>query len=252
MRYSVEELIIRLQQHPEVLAIANYGSRQVGKPGPGDIDLVVVVARKVRVESIHFFVGDTPVDLNLRSLSQLTAACPVSSIDHAFADAKVIYDPDGILQEANYSIRSWQKAPSVDVEFERFSKGHLLFKVKDRLDQNPLLCELLLGANVHWLLTAYFALRKLPFPGEKRALEYLREKEQAIHDLLEEFFREKDVHRKYQISKRLTEFVCAPVGGPWRQDEVLVLGLDGQKSGDLQNEGKAILNWLLTRDKSMG
>lgn len=48
-----------------------------------------------------------------------------------------------------------------------------LSKARGRLDSAPVLCRLLLEANLYWLVQNYLRVHRLAYPGERGALEYL-------------------------------------------------------------------------------
>lgn len=121
--------------------------------------------------------------------------------------------------------------------WERFSQKHALDKVKGRLNDNPLFCEILLNTNIYWLIQNYFRVRRIPYPREKDALEWINTKDTKIHNKIEDFYRVKDLKKKLEISEELTELVLVPIGGPWRKGELLALSRNKQAS-DIQLKGK--------------
>ena len=56
-------------------------------------------------------------------------------------------------------------------------------------------------------------------------------------DLIERFFAEAQLPAKLRLSEELTERTLAPVGGPWRHDEILGLPLEDDcvASGEMEN-----------------
>ena len=65
-----KELVELLARNPDVLGILQYGAG-IG-PEAADADLCVVVAQRPDgLESIHFWLGSRPVDLNVRTLDDL-------------------------------------------------------------------------------------------------------------------------------------------------------------------------------------
>jgi predicted nucleotidyltransferase len=65
MFQNLDDLIARLESNPRVVGIVRYGSRRPTDLSlGGDFDLFVFVKeRPPDIESIHFYVGDIPVEL---------------------------------------------------------------------------------------------------------------------------------------------------------------------------------------------
>jgi predicted nucleotidyltransferase len=82
---TLPALIDRLKAHPGVIGIVRYGGRRVDDPAPGgDFDLFVLLDDPPPpVESLHFYVGHIPVDMNLRTLADLDRATPLTPPPHA-------------------------------------------------------------------------------------------------------------------------------------------------------------------------
>jgi hypothetical protein len=97
----------------------------------------------------------------------------------------------------------------------------VLDKLKGRLLDDSTYSQFLLGTNVYWLIRSYFTLRGLPFPGEKRSPEYLRENEPAMSEHIDQFFDTLILERKLTLTRQLTEAILEPVGGAWQVGEIL-------------------------------
>jgi hypothetical protein len=253
---DIGELVARLSGNPRVASIVRYGSRLVSDNSPGgDLDLFVIVDGPTgEVESVHLWMGHIPVDLNVRSMDDLERADPLTFIDVALAGGEVVYDRDGTLApQLGGLARRWGTAHAPltehDVAWERFCHAHLLAKVRQRLDIDPLLAELLMHSGVVWLLPAYFRLRGLPFEGEKRALAWLRAHDADTLAILEAFYAADRPDERLGCLERLAGVVLAPIGGLWRRDEVLALGR-GPDVDDLQVRGRELLAELLGDDAS--
>jgi hypothetical protein len=75
---------------------------------------------------------------------------------------------------------------------------------------------------VYWTLLAYFAVRALPYQGESAAPVWLKEHDPEVYQGIQQFYTTPDLAEKPRVSERVAELVLAPVGGHWRQGEVLV------------------------------
>jgi len=72
---SIPEMIEILRNSPVVVGLAEYGSASsLDHRIDGDYDLIVIVDMHLTdVESLHFYVDDTPIDLNIRTIDQIHA-----------------------------------------------------------------------------------------------------------------------------------------------------------------------------------
>jgi predicted nucleotidyltransferase len=245
---NLNELIDRLKESSAVIGIVRYGSRlPEDMSSGGDFDLFVFLGTSsLDLESLHFYIDDIPVDINLRTLKDLDLSKPISFIDFALMDGDILYDETGILEKKISSLKQrWKiqgaKLTENEKSWERFSQKHILDKVKGRINKEPLLCEFLLNTNIYWLIQNYFRVRRIPYPGEKDALKRINIKDNNIHNKLEDFYSTKDLKKKFEISEELTELVLAPIRGPWRKGELLSLSRNKQ-GRDIQLKGKKLLN----------
>ena len=250
---TVDALLRRLETNPNVAGLIRYGTdHQKDGYRVGDYDLFVVVSGwQPPVESLHFSVGETPVDLNLITLEVLSGLAPALSFPQlALGDAVLLFDRTGQVRPALTRLQAALsqtrlEAPSAHaVAFMRHGHRHLLEKVRGRLESEPLLANFLLGVNPYWLLESYFRLRQLPFYGEKRALAYWRQHEPEIYGVLEAFYGTADLKERLRLTERLTELVLEPVGGAWQPGEVLAFGHNGGENDKLAEKGAAVYRKL--------
>ena len=248
---TVQELIARLTAQPAVAGIVRYGNRPVDATGAGgDLDLFVLVDdRPPELESLHFYVGGVPVDLNVRTWRDLERNEPLTPIDGDIYRGEVVYDRDGdlVLRLGALAAR-WEQPPpplsAHDVAFIRFGHRHSLDSARGRLAADPIPCRLILEANLYWLVQNYFLVRRLPFRGEKAALRYLERHEPAIWRDIERFYATTDLGERLALAEALGERVLVPVGGLWQRDEVLAFGT-AEATDRLQETGQRYLRALL-------
>lgn len=258
---TIQDLVARLAAHPSVVGLVRYGGRPVDAPAGvcGDFDLFVLVdERPPELESVHFDVGGVPVDLNVRTWPDLERAAqgePLTPVDDAIFGGEVLHDRDGNLAARLQGFRARSpRAPASPtkevVAFVRFGHRHALDKVRGRLETEPVLCRLVLEANLYWLVANYFRVRGLPFPGERAAMDHLERHEPGVWGEILRFYAAGDLPERAAISEALGERVLAPVGGPRGSGEVLALGAGhggehGPAGRDLQAVGCAFLRGLL-------
>jgi len=250
---NLSELVDRIRESPRVIGIVRYGSRPPeDMSSGGDFDIFVFLGgNSLDLESLHFYIKNIPVDINLRTIEDLNLNKPISFIDFALIDGDLLFDKTGILEKKISSLKQRWKIQSNELtenekSWERFSQRHVLDKVKGRLNEEPLFCEFLLNTNIYWLVQNYFRLRRIPYPGEKDALEWINIKETNIHNKIEDFYRTKDLKKKLEISEELTELVLKPIGSSWRKGELLTLGRNKQGS-DIQSKGKKLFNQIFCK-----
>jgi len=250
MFLDLQAVIDSLVSNPLVVGIVRYGRRTVDdmKPG-GDFDLFVVVAERVNdIESLHFDVQAIPVDMNIRTFDEINRESPLLPFDFALTTGEIIYDPQNRLDALIERCKSrWQpqaqELKEHSTAFLRFSHRHPLDKVRHRLTSDPVFCQLLLASNVYWLLQNYFLIRQMPFNGERAALNWLKSSNAQVYNLIADFYGADDLHHQLAISETLSDLVFAPIGGLWREGEILALGLD-DTIGDLQVKGKETFTLL--------
>lgn len=247
---SVRELLARLMARPTVVGIVRYGGRPVDAVGAGgDLDLFVLVdERPPALESVHFHVGALPVDLSVRTWADLEREPPLTPLDHAIHRGEVLYDRDGDLGARLLTLAARHPPPpplsAHDAAFVRFGQRHSLDKVRGRLERDPLLCRMLLESNVYWAIRHYFLVRRQTFPGERPALGHFARHEPAMWRDLQRFYATADLAERLLLVEALNDRVLAPVGGPWRQGEILAFGA-GAPTDDLEAVGRRYLSALL-------
>lgn len=251
MLKRLEDLVDRLEGNPAVLGIARYGGRRLADSSQGgDFDLFVFLEKyALEVESIHFYVGGIPVDMSIRTLDCLHHSKPIASIDITLVNAEILYDKTGLLKEGISGLSErWSGTSSVLTEAwvaqERFHRRHVLEKAGRRLLELPLVCELMLATNIYWLIQDYFPLRGMSYPGGlRRALNWLEAEDPTVYAAIHDFFALHDLRDKLTISEQLTELILSPVGGAWKESEVLALAMSPD-TVQLQSKGKEIFRDL--------
>jgi hypothetical protein len=251
MMQTVDEMISALKRHPEVLGLVGYGSdHRADDYAMGDCDLFVVLDHKdPTVESLHFYVGSVPVDLNLITLDEIRHL-DVTDGFHlvALLDGRILHDPTSKVTSALEELRRRQKQSPLKelsehaIAFTRHGHRHVFSKIKGRLNTMPVFCRFLLSTNIYWLIKTYFSVRGLVFKGEKYAIEYLQHHEPEIFEAMTEFYATHDLERQAKIAKTISERILAPVGGMWRNDEILAFG--DKNSQDLEERGYKVFRSL--------
>ncbi len=249
---SPDDLVARLAAHRTVAGIVRYGGPTAVGDG-GDLDLFLLVdARPTALESVHFYTGEVPVDLSVRTWADLEHEPPLTPIDREAFAGEVLYDRDGNLPErlraSGRRLRPPVALGEQTAAFLRFGERHALDKLRGRLDREPVLCRLLLESTLYWQVQHYFLVRGLDYPGEKAALRHLREHEPELWRGIERFYAAADLRERAAIAEEVRERVLAPVGGLWRRGEVLALGADPSVRG-LQKTGQRFLDAIMSGER---
>ena len=247
---AIEEMLTILKSNPNVLGLVEHGSpHKSDNYVTGDYDLFVILQNKDHdVESLHFYISNIPIDLNIKTLREIQKLKFAKGFDIALLDGRVIFNPTGKVSQELRKLKGRQKKyqpkklSEHSIAFTRHGHKHVFNKIKGRLDNMPLFCEFLLGANIYWLVQTYFNVRNIPFGGEKDSLNYLKTNEPDIYKGIKDFYTATSLQHRLEISKMLTELILRPVDGRWKDDEILAFGNKGTK--DLQKKGKELFQKL--------
>lgn len=237
---TISEMVETLRNSPIVLGLVEYGGAHYSDGNiRGDYDLVVVLTEGCpEVESLHFYIGETPVDLNVRAIEDIERMGRAEGIDSVLLGGRTIYDPSGKVASALKRVRVKHEDTPVlaiapaKISAMRHGARHTFDKIEDRSDLNMMLNRYLLHQCVYWLVPQYFEVRGIQYRGEKHAFQYLRQNEQGVSKDLEEFYATADYGRQKQLARSIAEAALAPVGGLWKDDELLVFG-DHQNGQEL-------------------
>ena len=229
---TIQEMIELLQENPDVVALAEYGSATYTDSHiDGDYDIIVITAPKlVRSESLHFHIGDMPVDLNLRSLDQIRAMHRIDGFESILLDCRVIHDPSGEARRALDDLRVRHKTSmgraleQKQIAVMRHAASHTFDKLREERKLPLLLKRYLLHQCVYWAVPQYFEIRRLQYKGEKYALAYLARNEPQMAEWLEQFYTTNDLREQGTLADKIQRFVLEPIGGLWRHGELLAFG----------------------------
>ena len=228
-----DQLVELLKENPNVLGILRYGSGIW--PEAADTDLCVVVSERPEgLESVHFWLQCGPVDLNIRTLNELRDGCVAAlpGLDHVLREGEVLYERESGLLERQLTDTLSQPPPpdQAEVAQMRFGHAHYLQKIQHYKGRDALLCNVLLCGAIHWLLRAYMSVRRLQYRGEKAAIETMRQKDRDLVGELEAACGCGYLAERIEALHRLTRKILEPIGGPWRQGEVLFFAEDGKET----------------------
>ena len=190
---NLRHMIDLLKGNPRVLGMVRFGgcSQDVMSP-EGDFDLFVFVEdRDWDIDSIHFYVGDIPVDLAIRTLGDPQSEEPFAHA--ALVNGEILYDRTGAVHTEMETLKErWepdQRAlTEVERSFARLAGEDALDEIQRQLDSDPLSCSFVLNTNINELVKTYFEVRSIPFDGERKALEWFKENDTDVYGDLQNFF----------------------------------------------------------------
>lgn len=187
------------------------------------------------MESLHFHVDGVPVDLNIRSLDDIRDTWCAIGFDSILLDGKIIHDPSGRVEHEIGKLRERDRDAetprgnySVNIAGMRHGHRHILDKIRKRRDIMPTLSSYLLHQGIYWFVPQYFEVIGIELKGGKHALEFLQKNEPVIFESIERFYLTTDKAEQTELFKSTAEVVLAPVGGLWKDDEVLTFGDQGK------------------------
>ena len=247
---TLPDLLNHLQTHPYVVGLISFGSSSDSVTlTTGDYDLFVVLSQIVpAVRSLHFCIGDLPIDLNLITLDDLEQLTPADYFRWlTLCEGQVMYDPSGVVAPAcarlhQQVIQDIVPLSEHAIATTRHWHQHMLDKARGRMDGLPIFCHYVLSANMTQLVKNYFRIRALPFYGETRAFLFLRTHEPIAFAILTEYLQSVDLAQKIDLLTQLCEQILAPIGGLWCHNEVLAFDTD--TSSNLQAQGRQLFEIL--------
>ena len=250
--HTIPELIDVLSRNRRVLGLIEFGSdHRSDNFTTGDYDLLAILETlDYQIKSIHFYIGNTPVDLNLRTMDYLRQPESVSGFEREFFGGRIIYDATGevtrLFQRLQEYSSQTHNRPLTEDDIARIRHWHrhILDKTQGRMDSMPAFCSFLLNTNIFWLIENYFRIRNLKYKGLKAAFEYLEEREPEIYERIQRFYTMFDLPQKAQLTQELTELILRPIQGMWKRGELLAFG--DEKSRHLQEQGQSVFKSLFT------
>jgi hypothetical protein len=98
------------------------------------------------------------------------------------------------------------------------------------------------------ILLSYFRIRKLPWEGDKAAIRYLMVHDLPYLELLQQFLRESDPHRKLAAYERIAAATLAPVSALWSGEPTVLWNDMLPASWEMLGQGLAFWEALFQSD----
>lgn len=235
----LDTLLARLQRHPDVDALLLMGSSAARMGPTSDIDLLIVVdAMPVALTSLSTRIGGRAGDVYLMTTHRIDAYMaqdgPFDANDWGgklvswLRTGRIVYDRSGRLNrlaEQTYSDR--RLTISEDAIYEAWYRVNYNLRHNQRLfaSDDPLLqatVDTRLLFSLHELLTAYLLMRRIPWRGDRAAIDYIRQHDDGFWERYEVCLETVDRKLKFALYEALAEIALEPAGGVWDDDETAV------------------------------
>lgn len=237
---SLAALVDKLSTSPRVKGVFLTGTTATRLTPSSDIDLVVVLDKNnEEIKSVYTIIEERFSDVfffDTEFLRQLQGKTEVSAnaFDGMFVEwlgkGKIVYDPEGILTTLQVNIHAAPPAQMVDetekrdlwikVNYNAIANARY-YRSQDEIYHKAL--ELRLLYSVIELITAYFSFRDLPWRGEKAAIRYLEQKDQAFLHLFESYSKSSSLEERMRWYTALFQATCVGEYQPWEEDFVVAL-----------------------------
>ncbi|MCK8059594.1 MULTISPECIES: hypothetical protein [unclassified Fusibacter] len=252
---SIEAFITHLKRNENMVGIVEYGGRSYSDMSKaGDYDLTVIFDKPLskNIEGVHFHIKGIPVDCMLLSVNDFMADHPLNEFLHVHMNCTILYDKDGITEALLNRINTTWKTDDTLSEFEvmlfRFTFRHILDKLTHRLHDNKLYTVYFIYSSMDWFLSCYARIRNWEAGKPKLHLKLIEENEPELYRLIEDLYERQQFEEKYEKLSKIAEYMLKPIGGLWKEDEVLFhLSPDGSHQVE---EEERLLEILFGFDES--
>ncbi len=239
---TLDEVLTRLSHHPAVDGLVTVGSTGRSWLTPiSDYDLLVVLAHA----PVPLRVGITYIDHRLtdllfattRHIKQILEA--TSAIDGEvwegrivrwLVSGQVVFDRNGSLGQVQVKAREnnlIRPLEDIDAFGAWIAVNYNLLHTRRLIHSNAPIqlhaAELRMSLyGVADVLFGYFRIRKLPWEGDKAAVRHLIANDPPYFELLQQFLRESNPRRKFELYEQVAAATVAPISDLWDGESTLL------------------------------
>lgn len=265
---TLEAVLAQLSRHPAVDGLVTVGSTGRDSLTPiSDYDVLVLLAEM----PIPLHVGITYIDHRLTDLLFATTA----HIDHILeaevaidddrwegrivrwlATGQVVFDRRGRVRQAQAKVSSgnWIRpfedidayGPWIGVNYNLLHTQRLM-RSDDPIHLHAAELRMSLYGFTS-ILFSYFRIRKLLWEGDKAAVRYLMAHDPPYFELLQQFMREPDPHRKFAAYEQIAAATLAPLSTLWEGEPTVLWNDMMPASWETVEQGLAFWETLLSSD----
>ncbi len=253
MRTQLDDIMDKLRASEEVDAAFLTGSSVSGKSTElSDTDLVIILKRNTKdIRSVYTFIDGKFADIfffdvgdidRISSVPQLEGNSMDAILASWLIDSEIKFDKSGkttafkeklaaspsVTVAAENKFSSWQMANYNLIRNRRYFKAN-------KADYSDAL-ELCLSYSVIQLITTYFALRNVPWRGEKNAIKYLKMNDPAYWELAEKYFAAGNLKERMTAYEAMTPKTFTSDYRTWTEREVVAVAKKESDSLKRQKE----------------
>src|SRR4051812_42844677 len=237
---SLDEVVTRLAQHPEIESIAILGSGAKGTLNPAsDYDVLVVLSESPvpvslvlttiaqRLAEVVFLTADT-IEQWLTLETFAAEGFPASML-RRLQKARIRFDRTGRLTYLYEKALSsaWKEEHSPQKVWEAWFNCNYDLQHTKRLltSTDPVYLmagNLRLFTHISELLKTYFLIRQIPWQGEKEAIRYLMSHAPDYLELFQECLTETSRQRKIDLYEQIAARTLSPLGALWNYDATAI------------------------------
>lgn len=247
--WSFDAIIHRLAHHPRVGAILQVDSAAEGRfSAASDYDLVIVLNGAPQ----PWFVGITTIDDRLSDLIFVATSAVIG-----LSQLRTAVAPDDPLAPIIRWIRSevlrFDRSGTVRTIQQRLQQGEWILPVSDEEAFQAWFALHYNLAQTKWMSQAqgslyrdtvqiriavygpadiwfgYFRMRKIPWRGDKAAIQHLRHHDHAFLKRYQQFIQENNLEQKLQLYEQVGAQAASPLGGLW-PDNATFMNIESAKN----------------------
>ena len=239
MNISLKTVGEKLKKNNNVDCVFLTGSHGTGKQKPySDLDLIIVFKKNTKsIKSVYTFIDGAFADIFFFDLADVkrikkAKALDPNTFDSMFLDwlrkAKILFDKSGEVSRLMAKSRRPKAKMSFSEQFnfwQQISYNYLAnkryFKSNDPLYHEAL--EIRLPYSVIQLVTGYFALRGIPWRGEKEAVLWLKKNDSDFYLLFRKYVVTPNLAKRFKLYVQMVRKALPKKYKLWDKNLVIAL-----------------------------
>ena len=240
---QLDRIIEKLKLNRDVDAMLITGSLGVGKSKPySDIDLVVILKEnKNSLYSLYKWIGGIFAEIFFFDMSDIQRINTSKNIDSDNFDAilldwvkksNIYFDKSGVTTYLK------SKSSEIDISLvsEKSKNGYCqrinhnyitdkrYFESGDKIYHESL--EMKLFYSMEQIICGYFALRDMPWRGEKNAILYMKENAKDFYKMFQDYTSATSLIERFKAYSHMVELVFTKEYKKWTTDTEIILKKD--------------------------
>lgn len=247
---SIESFIEHMKQNEKVIGIVEYGGRTYTDMSVGgDYDLSIIFDKPLskNFSGVHFHINGIPIDCMLLSVEDFMSEVVLNEFLLVHLNCKILYDRNNITAGILKKIQITWSRPKELSDFEkmlfRYTFKHILDKLENRLHENELYTRYFIYSQFDWFLSCYARIKGWEVGKPKLYLKLIETHEPNLFGIISNLYSENSLEIQFELLKQCANYMLNPIGGLWKENEVLLHLLPGGKNDE--NEQKRFLKVLM-------